>query len=112
MKEQTIWTKEEGWKEFVIISNSDVKVVEKEEKIKEEKMNKENVEAIGIELGDILFKIKNEVEWLGYIHNHIYYDHNEIDYTLSEDLLPEVMHDLLGYVDQVESLYHGLEQSL
>ena len=34
MKEQTIWTKEEGWKEFVIISNSDVTVVEKEEKIK------------------------------------------------------------------------------
>ena len=44
MKEQTIWTKEEGWKEFVIISNSDVTVVEKEEKIKEEKMNNKETE--------------------------------------------------------------------
>ncbi len=63
-------------------------------------MNYETVE----ELHGIIFDIKEEIAKLGDIHNHIYYPQQEIDPTLTENVIPEVIEKQNNLIGQLEAI--------
>ena len=67
-------------------------------------MNYETVE----ELHGIIFDIKEEIAKLGDIHNHIYYPQQEIDPTLTENVIPEVIEKQNNLIGQLEGLLIAL----